>query len=159
MKKDSHTLGDRCHFRWQVVLYRCSTFIKVCDFLRIFKNKKDMLVFFLQGYFYNDDTFNFNYAQAKAALGNYKEAEEVPHFIYTTFFERLLLGLTSYLTNKIFFFQFFLLIQSEKIKNDYIYLSWLARCCMYSSLTDDIFLQNFYVRLFYTCSTIHIHNV
>ncbi|KAI3353040.1 hypothetical protein L3Q82_019613, partial [Scortum barcoo] len=52
-----------------------------------------------QGYFYNDDTFNFNYAQAKAALGNYKEAEEV-----------------------------FLLIQSEKIKNDYVYLSWLARC-------------------------------
>uniref|UniRef100_A0AAQ5Y354 Intraflagellar transport protein 56 n=1 Tax=Amphiprion ocellaris TaxID=80972 RepID=A0AAQ5Y354_AMPOC len=51
------------------------------------------------GYFYNDDTFNFNYAQAKAALGNYKEAEEI-----------------------------FLLIQSEKIKNDYVYLSWLARC-------------------------------
>uniref|UniRef100_A0AAX7TF35 Intraflagellar transport protein 56 n=1 Tax=Astatotilapia calliptera TaxID=8154 RepID=A0AAX7TF35_ASTCA len=51
------------------------------------------------GYFYNDDTFNFNYAQAKAAIGNYREAEEV-----------------------------FLLIQSEKIKNDYVYLSWLARC-------------------------------
>ncbi len=31
----------------------------------------------LQSYFYNDDSFNFNYAQAKAALGNYKEAEEV----------------------------------------------------------------------------------
>lgn len=31
----------------------------------------------LQSYFYNDDTFNFNYAQAKAAVGNYKEAEEV----------------------------------------------------------------------------------
>jgi len=30
-----------------------------------------------QSYFYNDDTFSFNYAQAKAALGNYKEAEEV----------------------------------------------------------------------------------
>lgn len=38
-----------------------------------------LLGFFLQGYFYNDDTFNFNYAQAKAALGNYKEAEEVFH--------------------------------------------------------------------------------
>lgn len=23
------------------------------------------------------------------------------------------------------------MIQSEKIKNDYVYLSWLARCCMY----------------------------
>lgn len=36
-----------------------------------------IVLFYLQGYFYNDDTFNFNYAQAKAALGNYKEAEEV----------------------------------------------------------------------------------
>ncbi|KAF4020344.1 hypothetical protein G4228_011710 [Cervus hanglu yarkandensis] len=50
-------------------------------------------------YFYNDDIFNFNYAQAKAATGNTSEGEEV-----------------------------FLLIQSEKMKNDYIYLSWLARC-------------------------------
>ena len=30
-----------------------------------------------QSYFYNDDSFNFNYAQAKAAVGNFKEAEEV----------------------------------------------------------------------------------
>ena len=56
-----------------------------------------------QSYFYNDDCFNFNYAQAKAAVGNFKEAEEV-----------------------------FQLIQSEKIKNDYTYLSWLARCCEYT---------------------------
>ncbi|NXG32572.1 IFT56 protein, partial [Dromaius novaehollandiae] len=53
----------------------------------------------VKSYFYNDDTFNFNYAQAKAAMGNSSEAEEV-----------------------------FLLIQSEKIKNDFVYLSWLARC-------------------------------
>ncbi|NXW50993.1 IFT56 protein, partial [Nyctiprogne leucopyga] len=50
-------------------------------------------------YFYNDDTFNFNYAQAKAAMGNFSEAEKV-----------------------------FLLIQSKKIRNDFVYLSWLARC-------------------------------
>ena len=31
----------------------------------------------LQSYFYNDDNFNFNYAQAKATAGNFKEAEEV----------------------------------------------------------------------------------
>ena len=37
----------------------------------------EVVIFFFQGYFYNDDTFNFDYAQAKAALGNYKEAEEV----------------------------------------------------------------------------------
>ncbi|KAL5961314.1 Intraflagellar transport protein 56 [Taenia solium] len=53
----------------------------------------------IQSYFYNDDTFNFNYGQAKAAVGAYKEAQEL-----------------------------FLLIQSEKLRNDYVYLSWLARC-------------------------------
>uniref|UniRef100_A0A8C9MS57 Intraflagellar transport protein 56 n=1 Tax=Serinus canaria TaxID=9135 RepID=A0A8C9MS57_SERCA len=53
----------------------------------------------IKSYFYNNDTFNFNYAQAKAAMGNFSEAEEV-----------------------------FLLIQSEKIKSDFVYLSWLARC-------------------------------
>ncbi|EMP31873.1 Tetratricopeptide repeat protein 26 [Chelonia mydas] len=61
----------------------------------------DVLIYLnsVKSYFYNDDTFNFNYAQAKAATGNTSEGEEV-----------------------------FLLIQSEKIKNDYVYLSWLARC-------------------------------
>uniref|UniRef100_A0A3Q0RLS3 Intraflagellar transport protein 56 n=1 Tax=Amphilophus citrinellus TaxID=61819 RepID=A0A3Q0RLS3_AMPCI len=70
-----------------------------CFFL--LKQFEDVLIYLnsVKGYFYNDDTFNFNYAQAKAAIGNYKEAEEV-----------------------------FLLIQSEKIKSDYVYLSWLARC-------------------------------
>ena len=38
--------------------------------------------FVWQSYFYNDDTFNFNYAQAKAAVGNYKEAEEVGYQFY-----------------------------------------------------------------------------
>lgn len=37
----------------------------------------------LQSYFYNDDSFNFNYAQAKAAVGNFKEAEEVGNFVFT----------------------------------------------------------------------------
>nr|XP_040042336.1 intraflagellar transport protein 56 isoform X2 [Gasterosteus aculeatus aculeatus] len=70
-----------------------------CFFL--LRQFEDVLIYLnsVKGYFFNDDTFNFNYAQAKAALGNYKEAEEV-----------------------------FLLIQNEKIKNDYVYLSWLARC-------------------------------
>ncbi|XP_039622352.1 intraflagellar transport protein 56 [Polypterus senegalus] len=70
-----------------------------CFFL--LKKFEDVLVYLnsVKSYFYNEDTFNFNYAQAKAAVGNFKEAEEV-----------------------------FLLIQSEKIKNDYTYLSWLARC-------------------------------
>ncbi|XP_014261516.1 intraflagellar transport protein 56 [Cimex lectularius] len=52
----------------------------------------------IKSYFFNDDNFNYNYAQAKSALGNYKEAEET-----------------------------FLMIQNEKIVNDYIYISHLAR--------------------------------
>ncbi|ESO84728.1 hypothetical protein LOTGIDRAFT_221830 [Lottia gigantea] len=69
-----------------------------CFFL--LKQFEDVLIYFnsVKSYFYNDDAFNFNYAQAKAAVGNYKESEEV-----------------------------FLLIQSDKMKNDYTYLSWLAR--------------------------------
>ncbi|KAI0222218.1 Intraflagellar transport protein 56 [Lamellibrachia satsuma] len=70
-----------------------------CFFL--LKQFDDVLIYLnsIKSYFYNDDMFNYNYAQAKAITSNYKEAEEI-----------------------------FLLIQSEKIKTDYIYLSWLARC-------------------------------
>ncbi|CAL9700450.1 unnamed protein product [Knipowitschia caucasica] len=70
-----------------------------CFFL--LRQFEDVLVYLnsVKNYFSHDDTFNFNYAQAKAALGNYKEAEKV-----------------------------FQQIQNEKIKNDYVYLSWLARC-------------------------------
>uniref|UniRef100_A0A6Q2ZQC7 Intraflagellar transport protein 56 n=1 Tax=Esox lucius TaxID=8010 RepID=A0A6Q2ZQC7_ESOLU len=70
-----------------------------CFFL--LRQFEDVLIYLnsVKSYFYTEDTFNFNYAQAKAALGNYKEAEEI-----------------------------FLLIQGEKIKTDYVYLSWLTRC-------------------------------
>jgi len=70
-----------------------------CFFL--LKQFDDVLIYLnsIKTYFYNDDDFNFNYAQAKAASGNFKEAEEA-----------------------------FLLIQSDKIKNDYVYISWLTRC-------------------------------
>ncbi|XP_058493513.1 intraflagellar transport protein 56-like [Solea solea] len=70
-----------------------------CFFL--LRQFEDVLVYLnsIKRYLYYDDTFNFNYAQAKAALGYYKEAEVI-----------------------------FQLVQSDKIKNDYIYLSWLARC-------------------------------
>lgn len=53
----------------------------------------------IKSYFHNNDTFNFNYGQAKASLSQFKEAEEA-----------------------------FLLIQSDKIKAEYTYLSWLTRC-------------------------------
>lgn len=71
-----------------------------CFFL--LRQFEDVLVYLnsVKSYFFNDDVFNFNYAQAKATTGNFQEAEEV-----------------------------FLLIGSEKIQSDYIYISWLARCC------------------------------
>ncbi|XP_072035753.1 intraflagellar transport protein 56-like [Amphiura filiformis] len=70
-----------------------------CFFL--LKQFEDVLIYLnsIKSYFYNDDNFNFNYAQAKATAGNFKESEEI-----------------------------FMLIQNEKLKNDYTYLSWLARC-------------------------------
>ncbi|XP_022647439.1 intraflagellar transport protein 56-like [Varroa jacobsoni] len=70
-----------------------------CFFL--LKQFDDVLLYLnsIKSYFYNDDTFNFNYAQAKAATGAYAEAEDL-----------------------------FLLIQSDKIKQDYVYQSWLVRC-------------------------------
>jgi len=70
-----------------------------CFFL--LKQFNDVLIYLnsIKTYFYNDDSFNFNYGQAKASTGNYKEAEEA-----------------------------FLLIQNERLKNDYVYISWLTRC-------------------------------
>ena len=75
-----------------------------CFFL--LKQFDDVLLYLnsIKSYFYNDDTFNFNYGQAKAAVGNYQEAEEI-----------------------------FLNITNEKLKADYAYLSWLARCFIMNS--------------------------
>ncbi|KAJ8965156.1 hypothetical protein NQ314_004381 [Rhamnusium bicolor] len=53
----------------------------------------------VKSYLHSDDTFNFNFAQAKTSCNQFKEGEEI-----------------------------FLLIQDARIKNDYIYISNLARC-------------------------------
>ena len=85
-----------------VIVYLNS--IKVCSELvqcgHCYKFLPSPSSFLNQSYFFNVDSFNYNFAQAKAVTGSYQEAEEI-----------------------------FLLINSEKIKNDYIYISWLARCC------------------------------
>jgi intraflagellar transport protein 56 len=62
---------------------------------------EDVLVYVksVKAYFPNEDDFNWNYGIASAAAGDYKEAEEALS-----------------------------LIQNERHKMDYIYLSWLCRC-------------------------------
>jgi len=50
-------------------------------------------------HYFNEDTFNFNFAQAKGMLNQFQEAEEL-----------------------------LVMIQSEKIKSDFTYIQWLARC-------------------------------
>ncbi|KAK0168988.1 hypothetical protein PV327_002742 [Microctonus hyperodae] len=70
-----------------------------CFFLR--RQFEEVLVYLnsIKTYFSNDDHFNFNYAQAQTAAGYFKEAEEA-----------------------------FILIRSDHLKNDYIYISLLAYC-------------------------------
>jgi len=70
-----------------------------CFFL--LKQFDDVLIYLdsIKSYFYNDDTFNFDYGQCLASLDRWKDAEEA-----------------------------FLLIQSERIRNEYTYLAWLAKC-------------------------------
>jgi len=69
-----------------------------CFFL--LKQFDDVLVYLksIRNFFQSDDDFNWNFAIASAAAGEYKDAEEG-----------------------------FLLIQNEKYKNEYTYISWLAR--------------------------------
>jgi len=57
----------------------------------------------IKTYFSNQDNFNFNYAQAQTAAGYFKEAEEA-----------------------------FLMIRTEKYKNDYVYISLLSYCCKHT---------------------------
>ena len=75
-------------------------------------------LFSTQGFFFNDDTFNFNFAQAKASVGQYQEAQEV-----------WLNSYTCISSTHFFHFQIFQQVSSDEIKNSYTYISWLARCC------------------------------
>lgn len=139
-----------------------------CFFL--LKQFDDVLLYLnsIKSYFYNDDTFNFNYAQVRLSnilclcmLADTLKLYEVLvyHFMSSlcvcyispsTFQVNFIYIFCMYILNIILhhFLYFprqakaaigdykeaeevFLLIQNEKIKNDYVFLSWLARCCEY----------------------------
>ncbi|GBG77774.1 hypothetical protein CBR_g24221 [Chara braunii] len=70
-----------------------------CFFL--LKQFEDVLIYLksVKTYFFNDVDFNWNYGIARAATGEYKEAEET-----------------------------LLLIHNERYKTEYCYVSWLSRC-------------------------------
>jgi intraflagellar transport protein 56 len=73
----------------------------MASFHFLMKNFEDVNVYLnsIKAYMYNDDDFNFNHGIALAATRNYKAAEEA-----------------------------LLLIHHEGYKNEYVYISWLARC-------------------------------
>jgi len=79
-----------------------------CFFL--LKQFEDVMIYLnsIKSYFVNDPDFNWNYGIAKAYNGEYKEAEEA-----------LLLILNDKSKKS---------AQVEKYKNEYVFLSWLARC-------------------------------
>lgn len=100
---------------------------------------------FCQAYFYNDDTFNFNYAQAKAALGNYEEAEEVRRLIWNIYFLLILWSLLSchgfWLLQFIYFSVF--PADSEWKVQERLRLSELARSLLYVSKSWHVIISSF----------------
>lgn len=68
----------------------------------------------IRSYFINDDTFNYNYAQAKAATGYYKEAEEL-----------------------------LVQISDLEIRHQHTYVMVLARCHIYSGHAEQVRNSNF----------------
>jgi len=87
-----------------------------CFFL--LRQFEDVLVYLksIRPYFTNDDDFNWNYGQACASSGDYKEAKEA-----------------------------FLLIQNEKYRLEFCYLSWLSRC--YIMNNEPLLAWETYVRM------------
>ena len=78
--------------------------MSACFFL--LKQYEDVLLYLssIKSYFYSDDTFNANFGQAKAARGQYREAEPILEQI-----------------------------QSDRVRNDFVVISWLARTCEHVS--------------------------
>ncbi|XP_011499465.1 PREDICTED: intraflagellar transport protein 56 [Ceratosolen solmsi marchali] len=73
----------------------------MASFYFLYRQFKDVLIYLnsIRSYFSNVDGFNFNYAQAQAAVGHFKEAEEA-----------------------------FLAIRNDRYRNDFTYINILAYC-------------------------------
>ena len=73
-------------------------------------------------HYYNDDTFNFNFAQVRQILIKVIYQQQVDS-------KNLFIKATA-MTNKFAEAEaLFTMIQSEKIRSDFTYIQWLARCC------------------------------
>lgn len=100
-----------------------------CFFL--LKQFEDVLIYLnsIKSYFYNDDDFNWNYGIAKGTV------LWVVSWLFVSFLCKCLLILTFFTASNGEYKdaeEALLLIQNEKYKNDYVYLSWLARCYIYN---------------------------
>lgn len=75
----------------------------------LYNQFEEVLVYLnsIRSYFVSDDTFNFNYGQAKTATGHYKEAAEI-----------------------------FQEIHDAEIRNDLVYAMCLTRCYIHSENAD-----------------------
>jgi len=87
-----------------------------CFFL--LRQFEDVLVYLksIKPYFSNDDDFNWNFGIALAAAGEYKEAKEALQ-----------------------------MVQNEKYRADFCYISWLARC--YVNSIEPAIAWEMYVRM------------
>jgi len=54
----------------------------MASYFFLIRHFNDVLVYLnsIKSYFYNDDIFNYNYGQAQAAVGSFKEAQQVKQF-------------------------------------------------------------------------------
>ena len=77
----------------------------------------------VKAYMYNDDDFNWNHGISLAQTNQFKAADTVRGKCYRYAFVRNILWNAYGLVREAF-----LLIQSEKYKQEYCYISWLARC-------------------------------
>lgn len=98
LHSESKSIGNECLKSQENTSTAKQCLASVCFLLKQFRSV-ELYLNAIKKYFYTDDTFHFNFAQAKAANNKFKDAEDI-----------------------------FLLVRDEALRNDTVYLTWLARC-------------------------------